>query len=295
MDRLLWAWLSRLWQGGQHALAFVQPRMVIVWQRTRCRDHWRRLSQGGPAGRPTIATDVRERMRDLWRSEPPWGSPRIVGELRKLGMPIANSTVEKDRVRSTQSPSPTWKTFLKHHGQELVSLDCCVGPTLMHQVLVVRLIRTPERRRVVHVHGTAHPTAEWTTPQGIDAFPWDEAPRYLLRDRDRLYGTSCRRRVRNLGIEDVLIAPRSPWQHPYGERLLGSLRRDDLDHGIVLHARHLRRLLPEDFRYDHDWRTRRARDMDCPVPRPVQRPALGVMREVPAVGGLHHHSERRAA
>jgi len=129
----------------------------------------------------------------------------------------------------------------------------------------------------------------------VDTFPWDEAPRYLLRDRDRVYGASFRRRVRNMGIEEVLIAPQSPWQNPYVERLIGSIRRECLDHAIVLHERHLRRLLTDYFQYYHDWRTHRALDMDCPVPRPVQRPDDGLIREVPEVGGLHHHYERQAA
>jgi putative transposase len=131
--------------------------------------------------------------------------------------------------------------------------------------------------------------------QVIDALPWDEVPRHLLRDRDRIYGALFRQRVHHMGIEEVLIAPRSPWQNPYVERLIGSIHRECLDHVIVLHERHLRRLLTEYFQYYHYWRTHQALDMDCPVPRPVQRPELGLIREVPDVGGLHHHYERRAA
>ena len=142
---------------------------------------------------------------------------------------------------------------------------------------------------------TEHPTAQWTPQQVVDAFPWDEAPRYLLRDRDRVYGASFRQRVYNMGIEEVVIAPRSPWQNPYVERLIGTIRRERLDHVIVLQERHLQRLLIEYFHYDHHWRTHQALDMDCPVPRPVQRPEVGSISEVPEVGGLHHHYERRAA
>ena len=168
-------------------------------------------------------------------------------------------------------------------------------PTLTHNVPFALLILAHKRRRLVHVNITAHPTAAWTAQQVIDAFPWDEAPRYLLRDRDCIDGAAFRQRVRHLGIEHVVIAPQSPWQNPYVERLIGSIRRECLDHVIVLHERHLRRLLTEYFQYCHHWRTHRALDMDCPVPRPVQRPELGRIWEVPEVGGLHHHYERQAA
>jgi putative transposase len=294
-DRLFWSWLSRLWSGWQSALAFVQPRTVIAWQRQRFRDHWRQLSQQGVPGRPTMAQEVCDLIRKMWQTNPTWGAPRIVGELRKLGIEVAKSTVEKYRVRPRKPPSPTWKTFLKNHVQDLVSLDFFVVPTVRHTLLFVLVILAHHRRRVVHFNVTEHPTAEWTAQQVINAFPWDEAPRYLLRDRDRIYGTSFQQRVQHMENEEVVIAPRSPWQNPYVERLIGSIRRECLDHVLVLHERHLRRLLTSYFQYYHRWRTHRALDMDCPVPRPVQRPGDGSIKEVPEVGGLHHHYERRAA
>jgi putative transposase len=294
-DRLFWAWLSRLWPAWEDALAFVQPRTVITWQQQRFRDHWRRLSQNRKPGRPAMAKEVRQLIRDMWQANPTWGSPRIVGELHKLGIEVAKSTVETYRVRPRRPSSPTWKTFLKNHVQDLVALDFLVVPTVRHMVLFVLVILAHYRRHVVHFNVTEHPTAAWTAQQVVEAFPWNETPRYLLRDRDRIYGTSFRQRVQHRGIEEVVIAPRSPWQNPYVERLIGSIRRDCLDHVIVLHERHLRRLLAEYFQYYHYWRTHRALDMDCPVPRPVQRPEVGSIREVPEVGGLHHHYEQRAA
>jgi putative transposase len=229
-DRLFCAWLSRLWSGWHSVLAFVQPHTVIAWQRQRFRDHWRRLSQRGKLGRPTIAKDVRDLIRTMWQTNPTWGTPRIVGELRKLGIDVAKSTVEKYRIRLKRPPSSTWKTFLKNHVQDLVALDFFVVLTVTHKVLFVLLILAHERRRVVHVNVTEHPTAAWTAQQVIDAFPWDKAPRYLLRDRDRVYGVSFRQRVRHMGIKEIVIAPRSPWQNPYVERLIGSIRRECLDH-----------------------------------------------------------------
>jgi transposase InsO family protein len=294
-DRLFWAWLSHVWSGWQHALAFVQPRTVLAWQRKRFRDHWRRLSQQGKLGRPVIAKDVRDLIRQMWRANPTWGSPRIMGELRKLGINVAKSTVEKYRVRPKKPPSPTWKVFLKNHVKDIVALDFFTVPTVTFRVLFVLVILAHERRRVVHFNVTEHPTAQWTAQQVVEAFPWDEAPRYLLRDRDCIYGAAFRQRVRRMGIEEVRIAPQSPWQNPYVERLIGSIRREVLNHVMVLNERHLQRILTSYFTYYHTWRPHRSLEMDAPVPRPVHPPELGAVREVPEVGGLHHHYERRAA
>jgi putative transposase len=151
------------------------------------------------------------------------GAPRIVGELHKLGIDVAKSTVEKYRVRCCQPPSSTWKAFLNNHVNDLVSLDFFVVPTVTHKVLFVLVIMAHKRRRVVHFNVSEHPTAAWTAQQVVDAFPWEEAPRHLLRDRDRIYGAAFRQRVRHMGIEEILIAPRSPWQNPYVERLIGSI------------------------------------------------------------------------
>jgi hypothetical protein len=201
-DRVFWAWLSRLWSGWYEALAFVQPRTVIAWQRKRFRDHWRRLSQSGKPGRPALVQEVRALIRDMWRANPTWGSPRIMGELRKLGINVAKSTVEKYRVHPTKPPSLTWKAFLSNHMPTMVALDFFTVPTVTYKVLFVLVILVHERRRVVHFHVTEHPTAQWTAQQVVEAFPWDEVPRYLLRDRDDIYGTVFRQRVRNMGIKE---------------------------------------------------------------------------------------------
>ena len=212
-----------------------------------------------------------------------------------ISINVAKSTVEKYRVHARKPPSPTWKTFLKNHMQDLVSLDFFVVPTVTHKVLFVLLILAHHRCRVVHFNVTEHPTAEWTAQQVVQAFPWDEAPQYLLRDRDRIYGTTFRQRVKHMGIKEVVIAPRSPWQKPYVERLIGSIRRDLLDQVIVLNEGHLRRLLQSYVDYYHCFRTHLSLAMDCPVPRPVLTPDRGKVIAVPEVGGLHHHYEWIAA
>jgi putative transposase len=231
----------------------------------------------------------------MWQTNPTWGAPRIVGELQKLGIEVAKSTVEKYRVRPRTPPSPTWKTFLNNHVKDSIALDFFVVPTASHRMLFVLVILAHERRRVVHFNVTAHPTAEWTAQQVVEAFPWDEVPRYLLRDRDRIYATAFRQRVRNMDIEEVIITARSPWQNPYVEQLIGSIRRECLDDIIVLSERHLKRVLTSYIDYYHRWRTHRALDMDPPMPRSVHLPERGPVREVPEVGSLHHHYERRAA
>jgi putative transposase len=298
MDRLLWAWLSRLWPGCQDALAFVQPRTVIAWQKKqkkRFRDYRRQLSQNGKSGRPMISKEVRELIRDMWRANPTWGSPRIVGELGKLGIHVAKSTVEKDRPRIRKPPSPTWKAFLNNQAKDLVSCDFFTVPTVTHKVLFVFVILAHDRCRIVHVNVTEHPTAKWTAQQIVEAFPWDEVPRYLLRDRDAIYGAQFQQRAGNMGIEEVKIAPRSPRQSPYVERLIGSIRREGLNEVIVLNENHLRRVLRSHMDYYHTWRVHQSLDIDAPLPRPVQLSEVGPVRKLPEVGGLHHHYERVAA
>jgi putative transposase len=294
-DRLLWAWLSQLWPGWQDALEFVQPRTVIAWQKKRFRDHWRRLSQQGQPGRSVIATEVRELIRDMWRSNPTWGSPRIVGELRALGINVAKSTVEKYRPKGHKPSSPHWRAFLNNHVKDIVACDFFTVPTVTFQVLFVFIVLAHERRRIVHFHITEHPTAQWTAQQIVEAFPWDAAPRYMLRDRDSIYGTAFQQCVEHLGMEEVKIAPHSPWQNPYAERVIGSIRRECLNEVIVLNERHLRRVLQSYMDYYHDWRTHRSLEMDAPEPRAIQLPAVGPVRKLPEVGGLHHHYERIAA
>jgi transposase InsO family protein len=224
-----------------------------------------------------------------------WGAPKIVGELHKIGIDVAKSTVERYMVRGPRRGSPTWKSFLRNHAQDLVSVDFFVVPTVRFRVLFVFLVLATDRRRVLHFNVTEQPTSEWTARQILQAFPWDTAPRFLLRDRDSIYGSTFRETVRNLEITEVLTAHQCPWQNPYVERLIGTIRRECLDHVIVLNEDHLRRVLTEYFGYYHGWRTHRSLDMDAPDFRPVQGRHLGEVIQMPEVGGLHHHYERRAA
>ena len=198
-------------------------------------------------------------------------------------------------VKHRKPPSQTWRTFLENHVKQLVSVDFFVVPTVSFTVLYVFLVLAHERRRVVHFNVTEHPTAEWTAAQLMQAFPWDTAPRYLLRDRDRIYGNAFRTQAANMAITEVLTAPQSPWQSPYVERLIGSIRRECLDHVVVVNESSLRRQIASYLSYYRSSRCHLSLEKDSPDGRAIHPPELGRIVALPIVGGLHHRYERRAA
>jgi len=294
-DRAFWAWLSRVWPPWREVLVIVQPETVIAWRRRRFREYWVRLSRSGKPGRPAVPREIRDLIRRVSTANPLWGAPRIVGELGKIGIDLPKSTVAKYMVRQRKPPSATWRAFLKNHVKDIVAVDFFVVPTVRNQILFVFLVLAHHRRRVLHFNVTANPTAEWTAQQIVEAFPWNEVPRFLLRDRDHIYGEYFCRRAKNMGIEQVVTAARSPWQSPFVERLIGSIRRECLDHMIVLSERHLRRILTRYFDYYHRWRCHQSLEMDCPDGRDVHTAEQGPVVEIEHLGGLHHHYERAAA
>src|SRR6267378_2143540 len=294
-DRLLWICLSRLWRDWRSALAIVKPETVVAWHRAAFRLFWTWKVLCGKPGRPVISSEVRDLIRKMCRENPGWGAPRIHGELLKLGIDIGQSSVSKYMVRCRKPPSQTWRAFLENHAQQLVSIDFFTVPTIRFQVLYVFLVLAHDRRRILHFNVTAHPTADWTGQQLRDAFPFAQLPRYLLRDHDAIFGGDFREHVRDMGICEVLSAPRSPWQRGYIERVIGSVRRECLDHMIVLHETSLRRTLTSYFDYYHRWRTHLSLGKDAPEPRAIHPPEMGSVVALPLVGGLHHRYERRAA
>jgi transposase InsO family protein len=231
----------------------------------------------------------------MWKANPTWGSPKIVAELAKLGIDVAKSTVEKYRPRRDQPRSPTWGTFLDQHVRDLVSVDFFIVPTATFRVLFVFVVLAHDRRRIVHFNVTEHPTAQWTAQQLVEAFPFDTAPRYLIRDGDGVYGLRVTRRIESLGIDEVVTAPASPWQNAYVERLIGTLRRELLDHVIIFNERHLKKLLSSYLDYYHPWRTHRSLDQDAPDGRLVREADPSNVLEFPAVHGLHHFYLPKAA
>jgi transposase InsO family protein len=294
-DRLIWSVLAKFWSRWRNALFFAQPRTVALWQKKRFRDYWGALSQGGRPGRPKIAPELRQLIKRMWRSNPTWGSPRIVAELYKLGIDVAKSTVERYKPHGDRLPSATWRTFLDLHLKDLIAIDFFVVPTATFKVLFVFVVLAHDRRRIVHLNVTEHPTAQWTAQQIVEAFPFDTAPQYLLRDGDGIYGDRVKRRLVSLGISEIVTAPASPWQNAYVERVIGSLRRELLDHVVVLNQRHLKRLLSSYLDYYHPWRTHRSLDQDAPAGRPVRLAKPDQITEFPVVHGLHHYYLPRAA
>ena len=293
-DRFLWVLLSRFWSGWRRCLQMVQPDTVLRWHRRAFAWYWTRKSRRLP-GRPEVAADIRDLIRRMRQANPLWGAPRIHGELLKLGIKVAPSTVARYLPRPRKPPSQTWRTFLTNHLAQTAAIDFFTVPTATFRVLFVFVVLSHERRRVVHFGVTEHPTQEWTMQQLREAFPWNQAPRYVLRDRDAIYGQDFAGMMKGMGMEEVMSAPRSPWQNPYVERIVGSIRRECLDHVIVWNERSLRRSLRNYFAYYHRSRTHLSLGKDSPEPRPIQPLEMGPVVVLPQVGGLHHRYERRAA
>src|SRR5438445_5210031 len=268
-DRLFWIGLRTIWKNWKAALVIVRPETVISWQRKRFKRYWWRLSQAKGPGRPPMSSDIRKLVRTMAAANVLWGAPRIHGELLKLGFDISERTVSRLMPKRRKEPSQTWKTFLSNHIGQLVSIDFFTVPTLQLRVLFVFVVLAHERRRVLHFNVTEHPTAAWTAQQIVDAFPDDSAPSYLLRDRDSVYGHVFRQRVKRMGVGEVLTAPQSPWQNPFAERLIGSIRRECLNHVLILGERHLRRTLARYFAYYHRARTHLSLAKDAPHGRPI--------------------------
>ncbi len=255
-----------------------------------------KVSATPPAkGRPPVLGLAIKGLEELAAANPLWGAPRIHGELLRLGIEVSERTAARFLPRHRKPPSQTWRAFLNNHVQDLVSIDFFTVPTATFRVLFVLIVLAHHRRRLIHFNVTENPTAAWTGQQIVEAFPEDTIPPCLIRDRDRIYGDDSRSRVRGLGIQEVMIAPQSPWQNPFAERLVGSIRRACLDHVIVLGQCHLRKILQSYFDYYLQSRTHLSLAKDAPASRRVQPPELGKVVELPQVGGLHHRYERRAA
>src|SRR5213592_974448 len=254
-----------------------------------------KLSARRTGGRPAVHAEIKALITRMATANPLWGAPRIHGQSLKLGIDVAERTVSRLMPKRRPLPSQTWRTFLANHVRDAVALDFFTAPTAGLRVLFVLVVLAHHRRRVVHFNVTEHPTAAWTAQQIVDAFPDDSAPSYLLRDRDQVYGEQFRHRVKGMRIEEVLTAPHSPWQNPFAERLIGSIRRECLNHVLVLGESHLRRILIAYFAYYHRARTHLSLDKDAPDVRPVELPEAGRIVEIPEVGGLHHRYVRQAA
>jgi hypothetical protein len=289
VDRLIFSLLYRVTPSTLNVLTIVKPETVIRWHRAGFRAWWQWKSRPRD-GRPQTPIEIRRLIRTVSLANPLWGAPRIHGELLKIGIDVGQTTVAKYMARRRGPPSQGWKTFLCNHADGIVAMDLFVVPTMSFRLLYGLLILRHDRREIVWLGVTGHPTAEWIAQQLREAFGWEEAPRYLLRDRDQVYGQVFARRVRAMGIRDRPIAARSPWQNGYCERAIGSIRRDCLDHVVVFSERHLRHMLRCYADYYNKSRTHLSLRKDAPARRQAQ--CVGRIEPMPVLGGLHHRYVR---
>jgi transposase InsO family protein len=288
-DRWFFIQLYRWFPAILKVLTIIRPETLVRWHRAGFLRYWRWKSRRR-GGRPQIETELRALIRRMSVENPLWGAPRIHGELLKLGFEVAQSSVAKYMVKRRRPPSLGWRTFLRNHAPDVAAMDLFVVPTIGFDPLYAFIIVRLDRRGLAWINVTAHPSAEWIARQITEAFPWNEAPRYMIRDRDCIYGAVVTRRLRAMGIRDKPIAPASPWQNGFAERLIGSIRRECLDHIIVLGEAHLRRILKSYARYYNETRTHLALDKDAPLSRTVRRAGRILCR--PILGGLHHEYVR---
>jgi transposase InsO family protein len=284
-DRLFLIQLYRWFPSVLRAITIIRPETLVRWHRAGFRRYWRWKSRS-LGGRPQIDADLQLLIRQMSLDNPLWGAPRIHGELLKLGFEVAQSSVAKYMVKRDGPFCQAWLTFLRNHAPDIAAMDLFVVPTIGFDLLYALVIVRLERRDLVWINVTANPTAEWIARQITEAFPWDEAPRYLIRDRDRVYGGAVIRRLRAMGIRDKPIAAGSPWQNGFAERLIGSIRRECTDHVVALSEGHLRRTLQSYAHYYNESRTHRSLDKDAPVHRATER--IGAIISRPILGGLHH-------
>jgi transposase InsO family protein len=288
-DRWFFVQLYRWFPSILQVFTVIHPETLVRWHRAGFRRYWRWKSRRR-GGRPQITTELRALIGRMSTENLLWGAPRIHGELLKLGFSVAQSSVAKYMVKRRGPPSQGWGTFLRNHAPDIAAMDFFVVPTIGFKLLYGFVIVRLDRRELVWINVTTNPTAEWVARQITEAFPWDGAPRYMIRDRDRIYGAVVTRRLRAMGIRDKPIAPASPWQNGYAERLIGSIRRECVDHIIVLGEEHLRRILKNYAAYYNGVRTHRSLHKDAPMYRPVQR--SGTISSQDILGGLHHQYVR---
>ena len=286
-DRIFWVLLSKTWIGWKNSLFIVKPETVIKWHRQSFKLYWKRKSKR-KIGRPNIDYKIIALIHKMSKENSTWGAPHIQSELKLLGYDVAESTVAKYMIKERKPPSQTWRTFLKNHMHNTVAIDFFTIPTATFQIYYVFLVLRHSDRKILHFNVTTNPTAQWTANQIVETFPYDTAPKYLIRDRDSIYGNYFQCRIKNMEIEEVKISYRSPWQSPYVERLVGTIRRECFNHIIVLNEKHLRKIMKEYQKYYNQIRPHLSLFRNSPIPRNIEVPSDGNVSSIEILGGLHH-------
>ena len=292
-DRFFFSVLTSIFSSWKSTLLIIKPETVIRWHQQGFRLYWRWKSRSA-LDRPRIPQEQINLIKQIANENPLWGVPRIHGEMLKLGFDISESTVLRYLPKKPKrTTGQHWKTFLKNHSAEITSIDFLVVPTVTFRLLYVLVFFSHDRRKIIHVNVTDHPTSPWAAQQSRSAFCDEETPKFLIRDRDKIFGEAFTQSVSALGIRPILTAYRSPWQNGYVERLIGSIRRECLDHLIIVNETHLRKVLNLYIHYYNTQRTHLGVSKDSPVPREVQ--ADGEIDSVAVANGLHHFYFRKAA
>lgn len=292
-DRSFWVLIPKIWARWRDVLHIVRPETVIRWHREGFCRHWARKCR--KVGRPPIDPQIRVLIRRMCEANPLWGAPRIHGELLKLGINVSEAVVSRYMIRNRKPASQGWRTFLENHAKDIIATDFFTVPTATFRVLFVLVVLSHDRREILHTNVTESPTAGWTARQIIEAVGLDEVPKYLVRDRDRKFSAFFSRQIENIGLTEVLTVPASPWQNAYAERVIGSMRRECLDHIIILGEQHLRRTVKSYSNYYNRVRTHLSLEKDSPKKRLIQYPRHGTIRSRRHCGRLHHEYYRQAA
>src|ERR1035437_2038189 len=294
IDRMFFSLVMDWLSNWKERLFIVKPETVIKWHRTAFRYYWRWKSQH-KGGRPKVSREVIVLIKQMANENPQWGSPRIHGELQKLGFNICESTVQRYMPKKgKRTTGQNWKTFLKNHSKDIISIDFLTVPTINFKMMYVLVMIEHHRRKLIHFNVTENPNAEWSLQQIRNLlFDFAILPKYLIRDRYMKYGTLLGGKKNRFGIDEIVTAYRSPWQNGYCERVIGSIKRECLDHVIILNENHLRIILAYYFSYYNKYRTHLGLNKDSPEGRPVQ--SEGEIYKVPAVNGLHNIYFRQAA
>jgi transposase InsO family protein len=270
-----------------------QQDTVIRWHREGFRRHWTRKCR--KKGRPELDPKVRLLIQRMSQSNPLWGAPRIHGELLKLGIEVSETTASKYLIRERKPPSQSWRTFLENHAKDIIATDFLIVPTATFRVLFVLVVLSHDRREILHTNVTESPTAQWTARQIVEALGLEDSPKYLILDQDRKFSENFSRRITSIGKKEVLTAPASPWQNAYAERVIGTIRRECLDHMIILGEQHLRRTVGSYSSYYNRVRTHLSLEKDSPKTRAVQIPDHGAIQARRRCGGMHHEYFRQVA